>query len=83
MLRRAFLIGGFAAGAAVVMAAVMLVWWRKGRSHGQPIVAAAVAFFACVAVAGASAGWLAYQRHEKCGRTVARTLCRPPVDWLH
>lgn len=82
MLQRAFLVGGAAAGLAVVVAAVMLVWWLNGRRRGQPAVVAAVALFACVAVAGASAGWLVYQRHEKCGPTVARKLCESPVDFL-
>jgi hypothetical protein len=65
------------------MAALMLVWWYRGRRRGQPVVVAAAAFFVCVAVAGASAGWLVYERHEKCGPTVARALCQSPVDWLH
>ena len=81
-LARAFLIGGLAAMAAAGSAAVMLVWWVRGRRRGRPVVLAGVGFVVCAAIAGTSASWLAQQRHEKCGPTVARTLCESPVDWL-
>jgi nitrate reductase gamma subunit len=38
LLQRAFLVGGAAAGLAVLVAAVMLVWWLNGRRRGQPAV---------------------------------------------
>lgn len=81
-LERAFLVGGMAGVAAAVLAAVMLVWWVRGQRRGRSTALAGAAFLVCAAVAGTSAGWLAYERHEKCDRTVVRTLCESPVDWL-
>jgi hypothetical protein len=63
-------------------AVVMLVWWLRGRRQGRPVTAAFLAFLISVGVAGLSTAWLAYERHDKCDRTVARTLCESPIDWL-
>lgn len=82
MLERAFVLGGIAGVAAIVLAAVMLVWWVRGRRRGRPVALVGLAFLLAAAVAGTSTGWLAYERHQKCGQTVARTLCESPIDWL-
>jgi hypothetical protein len=81
-LQRAFVIGGLAAVAAVVLAVIMLALWVRGRRTGHALPAIGIAFALSAAIAGVSAGWLAYERHEKCDRTVARKLCESPVDWL-
>lgn len=81
-LIRAFVLGGLAAVAAVVLVVVMLVLWIRRRRTGCPVAAIGVAFALSVAIVSLSGGWLAYERHEKCDRTVARKLCESPVDWL-
>jgi hypothetical protein len=81
-LQGAFVVGGVAAIAATALAVVMLVSWARGRRCGRPVAMAGLAFLVSAALAVTSAGWLTYQRHEKCGRTVARTLCESPIDWI-
>ncbi len=80
-LVRAFVLGGLAAGAAVVLGVAMLAVWIRRRRTGRPAVAIGVAFVVSIAIAGVSGGWLANQRHDKCDQTVARKLCESPVDW--
>lgn len=81
-LEYAFVLGGIATVLAVVLAARMFVLWRRGRRSGRSVATIGVALAFSVLMAGTSTGWLAYQRHEKCDRTVARKLCESPVDWL-
>ena len=81
-LQLAFVLGGIATVLAVVMAAGMSVLWRRSRRAGRSVAAIGVALACSVLMAAASTGWLAYQRHQKCDRTVARKLCGSPVDWL-
>ena len=81
-LQDAFVLGGIATILAVALAVSMVVLWRRGRRAGRSVSAIGVALAFSVLIAGASTGWLAYQRHEKCDRTVARKLCESPVDWL-
>ncbi len=81
-LQHTFVIGGIATVRGVVLAAVTFVLWRRGRRAGRAVAAIGVAVTISVLIAGSSVGWLAYQRHEKCDRTVARKLCESPVDWL-
>lgn len=81
-LQHAFVLGGIATVLAAVLAASMFMLWRRGRRAGRSVAAIGVALSFSVLTAGASTGWLAYQRHEKCDRTVARKLCESPVDWL-
>lgn len=81
-LVRAFVLGGLAVTAAVVLAVVMLALWIRRRRTGSPAAALGVAFVVSIAIAGLSGGWLAYERHEKCDSSVARNLCDSPADWL-
>ena len=70
------------ATAASVLTVVTLIWWVRGRRHARSVTQAGVALLISVGIAVLSTGWLAYERHEKCDRTVARTLCESPIDWL-
>jgi MFS family permease len=81
-LVRAFVLSGLAAGAAVVLAGFLFTLWIRRRRTGRPVATVGIALVVSVAIAGLSGGWLAYERHEKCDRTVARKLCDSPVDWL-
>ena len=81
-LQQAFVLGGIATALAVILATSMFVLWRRGRRATRSVGASGVALALSVLTAGATTGWLAYQRHEKCDRTVARKLCESPVDWL-
>lgn len=82
-LQRTFVVGAIAAVVAAVLAVVMLVRWLRGRRDGRPVTLATwLVFLGAVSVAGLSTAWLVYERAEKCGPTVARTLCEPPTEWL-
>jgi hypothetical protein len=81
-LVRVFVLGGLAAVAAVVLAVFMLALWIRRHRTGRPAAAVGIAFVVSIGIAGLSGGWLAYERHQKCDRTVARTLCESPADWL-
>lgn len=76
------MIGGVASVLAMGLAAVMLAFWLRERRAGRPVAAVGIALAFSVVIATASGSWLAYQRHEKCDRTVARKLCESPVDWF-
>ena len=77
-LQRVFVLGGVGA----VVALAMLVLWVRGLRHGRSVAWARLAFAISFGLSSLSAGWLAYQRHEKCNRNVARTLCDSPIDLL-
>jgi len=77
-----FVIGAVAAVVASVLALVMLVRWLRGRRQGRPNMWACRVFLCAIGIAGMSTAWLVYERHEKCDRTVSRTLCESPTEWL-
>jgi ABC-type Fe3+ transport system permease subunit len=77
-----YVIASLAAVTASVLAVVMLILWVRARRQGRSVASAAVTFLVSVGIVGLSAGWLTYQRHDKCKPTVSRTLCEPPLDWL-
>jgi uncharacterized membrane protein YidH (DUF202 family) len=82
-LQGAFVVGGVAAGVAIVLAAAMLVCMVRGRRSGRPVTSATwFVFLVAVSLAGLSTGYLVYERTQKCDRTVARTLCESPSEWL-
>jgi hypothetical protein len=81
-LEATFVIGALAGVVASVLALVMLVRWLRGRRNGRPALWAGRAFLCAVGIAGMSTAWLVYERHEKCDRTVSRTLCESPIEWL-
>jgi hypothetical protein len=72
----------FVAAAASAVAIVMLIPWVRSRRQGGSAPWTGVALLISVGIAALSTGWLAHERHEKCDRTVARTLCESPIDWL-
>jgi drug/metabolite transporter (DMT)-like permease len=72
----------FVAVGASAVCVVMLIPWVRGRRQGHSAPWTGVALLISVGIAALSTGWLAYERHEKCDRTVARTLCGSPIDWL-
>jgi len=77
-LQGTFLIGAL----AVVLAVVLFVWWFRCRKLGRQVRVVRLALLICLGVAGVSTAWLVYERHEKCGTGVSRTLCDSPIDWL-
>lgn len=81
-LQHAFVLVGIAMGLAMVLGVGLFLLRRRRRQARRSVAAIGVALAVSVFTAGASMGWLAYQRHEKCDQTVARKLCESPVDWL-
>jgi hypothetical protein len=66
-----------------VVAVAMVVRGVRGRRGGRPVAPATwMMFLGAVSVAGLSTGWLVHERIDKCDRTVARTLCESPLEWL-
>ena len=82
ILEWTFVAGAIAAAVASVLAVVMLVRWLRGRRNGRPDMWACRAFLCAAGIAALSTAWLVYERHEKCGPTVARTLCESPIELL-
>ena len=77
-----YVIASIAVVAASLLAAVMLFLCVRARRQGNPVAALGVTLVVSLVIIGLGAGWLAYQRHEKCKPTVSRTLCEPPLEWL-
>jgi hypothetical protein len=72
-----------AAAVAGVVAIVLLVHCVRPRRDGRRALSATwLVFLGAVSVAGLSTAWLVHERADKCDRTVARTLCESPRDWL-
>jgi cytochrome bd-type quinol oxidase subunit 1 len=82
-LQGTFLVAVLAAVVAAALAVVIGAWWLWGRRQGRSFRSAtAVGFLCAVAVSAASTGWLMHERAQKCGPTVARTLCESPMEWF-
>jgi uncharacterized membrane protein YidH (DUF202 family) len=82
-LQGSFALALIAVGVATVLAVVMLVRIRRGRRGGQPVASATwLAFLVAMSIAGVSTGYFVYERSQKCDRTVSRTLCESPREWL-
>jgi uncharacterized membrane protein YhaH (DUF805 family) len=81
-LQGTFVVGAIASVVAAVLAVVMLVRWLRDRREGRPSWLACLAFVGAVGIVGLSTAWLVHERAEKCGPTIARTLCKAPTEWL-
>jgi hypothetical protein len=77
-----YVVASVAAVTASALAVVTLVLWVRARRQGRSAASARVALLISATVIGLSAGWLIYQRHQKCKPTVSRTLCESPIDWF-